>query len=134
MRQRVDDGLTTAILRSVRDLRDPQLLKDILFELRLPVREQDQLDKNYLDRCISKEQKDSLATACRIGLDQFVRANDHMKLLLTAKTGKNYDNTPLQLALEQLSAEKYEIVENAEYNPALAPECVAALSLDYQII
>lgn len=76
------------------------MLKDILFELQLPIRESDQIDRHYLDHNISREQKGALAIACKIGLDQFVRANGHLKLMLTAKTGRNYDNTPLQLALE----------------------------------
>ena len=59
-----------------------------------------------------------------------------MKLLLTAKTGKNYDNTPLQLALEQLSVEKYEIVENAEYNPeiGLAPQLEVTSTNRYAVM
>ena len=54
--------------------------------------------------------------------------------MLTTKTGRNYDNTPLQLALEQLSSEKYEIVENPKYIPVLTPSCVAALCLDFDAI
>lgn len=115
-------------------MQEPQLLKDILFELRLPIREPDQIDRHYLDCCISEEQKSALAVACKTGFDQFVRANGHLKLMLTARTDRNYENTPLQLALEQLSAKKYEIVESTEYIPVLTPSCVAALGLDFDAI
>ena len=53
--------------------------------------------------------------------------------MLMSKTSRNYDNTPLQLALEQLSSKHYEIAPT-QYRSVLPLQCIDALCLDYDAI